>query len=360
MADLSEFSDGALVTAIYEKYEKTHGAEQARTYLGASIIGKECARALWYDFRFASKEKFGGRMYRLFQTGHLAEPRFVADLRAVDVEVHDVDPATGKQFGFSDHGGHMRGHMDGCARFIPGGGRAWHCCEFKTHSDKSFKELRNKGLATAKPQHHAQMQWYMGQSGMERGLYLAVNKNTDELYAERIKFDKVLFEQLQAKAEGIIFASTPPAKLSNDPKYYLCNWCPHKEVCHDHKVPALSCRTCVHSTPEREGDGRWSCAKHRVDIPVNVQRIGCGDHLPLPFLLTYAEAIDAGEDWIEFQRKDNGEKFMVLTKDAQYPSHKPVGFAYRSAEVSAAVDHRAICDPDIEKFRTTFGATIIA
>ncbi len=360
MADLSEFTESPVVTAIYEAYEKKHGAELSRTYLGASIIGKECARALWYDFRWASKTTFEGRMYRLFQTGHLEEPRFVADLRAIGVEVYDVDPATGKQFGFQGWGGHMRGHMDGCARKIPGGGMTWHVVEFKTHSEKSFKELAKNGVKVAKPQHYAQMQWYMGRSDMTRALYLAKNKNSDELYAERIQFDRVYYERLEAKAEGIIFANTPPGRISDDPKFYLCNWCDHKAVCHGHKVPALSCRTCVHSTPEESGDARWSCAKKLADIPVQVQRTGCGDHLPLPFLLTYAEAMDAGEDWIEFKRKDNGEEFVVLTKDASHPSHKPAGYAYRSAEICAASDHRAICNPDVENFRTTFGATIIA
>lgn len=359
MADLSEFTESPVVTAIYEAYEKRYASEPARTYLGASIIGKECARALWYDFRWASKTTFDGRMYRLFQSGHLEEPRFVADLRAIGVEVYDVDPATGKQFGFEGHGGHMRGHMDGCARKVPGGGMKWHVVEFKTHSEKSFKELR-KGVQEAKPQHYAQMQWYMGKSGMERALYLAKNKNSDELYAERIRFDRVYYERLQAKAGWIIFSNSPPDRISDDPKYFLCNWCDHKAVCHGHKVPALSCRTCVHSTPMENGDARWSCAKKLSDIPVQVQRTGCGDHLPLPFLLTYAEANDAGEDWIEFVRKDNKEAFMVLTKDATYPSHKPVWPAYRSAEICAAADHKAICDPDIEKFRTTFNAIIIA
>lgn len=362
MVDLSEFQDHPLVKAIYEAYEKKHGTEAARNYLGASIIGKECERALWYDFRWASTRKFDGRMYRLFQTGHLEEPRLVADLRAAGVEVYDTDPATGKQFGFQDFGGHMRGHMDGCARKVPAGGMKWHVVEFKTHSAKSFKDLTGKGVQTSKPQHYAQMQWYMGKSGMERGLYLAKNKDNDELYAERVKFDRVEFERIQAKAERIIFAGAPPSRISDDPKFYVCNMCDHKAVCHNHKGVNLSCRTCVHSTPERNGDARWSCAKDAdrnvSSIPIHVQRTGCGHHLPLPFLVTYAEAVDAGADWIEFKRKDNGETFLVLAAEAEHPSHKPPGFAYRSREVCAASDHKTICDPGVETFRATFGAII--
>lgn len=358
MPDISDFTD-PIVAAIYEQYEKRGEAEKLRTYLGASVIGKECRRALWYAFRWATKEKFDGRMLRLFQTGHLAEPRFVADLRSIGAKVYDVDPANGKQFGFVDHGGHARGHMDGCAQGIPGGGQKWHVLEFKTHSAKSFATLKKDGVKKAKPEHYAQMQWYMGKSGMDRALYLAVNKDTDELYSERIEFDRVFFEQIQAKFDTIIFASSPPPKISDDPKFYICNWCAHKGVCHGNQVPAVSCRTCVHATPERDGDGRWSCAKHGPEIPVHAQRTGCGDHLPLPFLLTYADAIDAGEGWIEFKRNDNGATFVVAAHGVTPPGELVTMPRYASHEISAAADHKAICDPEIEKFRTGFGGVIV-
>ena len=359
MPDISQHTD-QLVADIYAQYEKREGSEKSRTYLGASVIGKECKRALWYAFRWASKETFDGRMLRLFQTGHLAESRFVADLRSIGATVFDMDPATHKQFGYVDHGGHARGHMDGAVQNIPGGGKKWHVAEFKTHSAKSYATLKKDGVKKAKPEHYAQMQWYMGKSGMDRALYLAVNKDTDELYSERIEFDKVFFEQIQAKFDSIIFASSPPSKLSEDPKFYICNWCAHNSVCHGNQVPAVSCRTCVHSTPERtpETEGRWSCAKAGPDssIPIEVQRTGCGQHLPLPFLLTYADPVDAGEGWIEFKRKDNQAEFVVAVGGVTHPyPHIPI---YTTQEISAAKDHRAICDPEIENFRTQFNATI--
>lgn len=359
MADIENFID--LVTAaIYEQYKKSGDAEKARPYLGASAIGGECKRALWYSFRWASKEDFDGRMYRLFQSGHLAEPRFIADLRAIGCTVWDCDPATGKQFGASHFGGHMRGHCDGVAKGIPGGGNKPHLLEFKTHSAKSFADLKKKGMQSAKPQHWAQCQWYMGKMNLDRALYLAVNKDTDELYSERIEFDQVEYEKILAKGESIIFATEPPPKISDDPKFYLCNWCAHNAVCHGNRTPALSCRTCVHATPEREGDGRWSCAKHGPEIPVHAQRAGCGHHLPLPFLVTYASAIDAGDGWIMFQRKDNPAKQFIVTDEATpLPADLPLQqFIYASKEISAAKDHRAICDPGIEEFRTTFGGMI--
>lgn len=358
MADISTSVD-PIVGSIYEAYEKRHGQEPPRTYLGSSIIGKECARAIWYDFRWASPVQFDGRMYRLFQTGHLEEPRLVEDLRSIGATVWEVDPANGQQFGVSSHGGHMRGHCDGVAKNIPGGGAKPHLLEFKTHSAKSFAELVKKGVEKAKPQHFAQMQDYMGKLDLERALYMAKNKDTDELYSERLKADKVEFLKIQEKADRIIFSDDPPPKISDDPKFFLCNWCDHNAVCHGGRVPQVSCRTCVHATPEREGDARWSCklAGPESEIPVEVQRTGCPDHLPLPHLVTYATPQDAGENWVMFKRKDNGRTFIVTTGKVPFaPQEHPM---YSTHEISAAKDHRCIADPGVEQIRTQFpGATI--
>lgn len=358
MADISDVID-PIVSAIFEQYEKKHGAEPARPYLGGSAIGKECIRALWYDLRWSSPTEFDGRMYRLFQTGHLAEPRFVSDLRSIGATVWDCDPATGKQFSFSDHSGHMRGNLDAVAKNIPSGGSKPHLVEMKTHSAKSFKELKAKGVKAAKPQHYAQCMMYCGWAGLERALYLAVNKDTDELYAERIEFDPVEFERLRAKAKTVIFSQEPPPKLSQDPSFYICKFCSHKDVCHGHRVPPVSCRTCVHATPELEGDGRWSCALVGPEsaIPIHIQRVGCEGHLPLPFLLTYADAIDAGEGWIEFKRHDNGLEFVVAASGVTHPY--PDFPVFTTQEISAAKDHRCIGDAGIEALRKQFDGKIV-
>lgn len=54
------------------------GNDGHRGHMGASLIGKECARSIWYDFFWATKSAFGGRMVRLFNRGHLEEGRFIA------------------------------------------------------------------------------------------------------------------------------------------------------------------------------------------------------------------------------------------------------------------------------------------
>jgi hypothetical protein len=107
---------------------------------------------------------------------------------------------------------------------------------------------------------------------------------------------------LMAKAERVVFASTPPSRLSDDPSFFKCRFCPYKPVCHGCKIPEANCRTCAHATPERGGDGAWSCAKSRDMKP------GCTAHLFIPHIMPPdLEVSDTGDDWVEYLDKDTGE-----------------------------------------------------
>jgi len=277
------------VHRIYQAYE-SDAEDGNRPHLGASLIGHACERYLWLTFRWVDAKKFPGRMLRLFETGQLEEARFVRNLRRIGIEVHDVTP-DGKQWRVSDLGGHFGGSMDGAGVGFVEAPKTWHVLEFKTHNDKSFADLQKNGVQKAKPQHYAQMQVYMGLTGMERAFYLAVNKNTDELYSERVDFDPVEFAKLKARAERVINANEPPLRCSNDPSWYVCKLCSFHENCHGNKPPKASCRTCAHATPEMDGDSRWSCAHHNADIPLDVQRKGCEHHRFIPVLLEKAGAV---------------------------------------------------------------------
>jgi len=271
------------VARIYEAYEND-ADDGNRPHLGASLIGHACERYLWMTFRWVDSKKFPGRMLRLFETGQLAEARFTANLRRIGVEVHDVTP-DGQQWRVSDLGGHFGGSMDGAARGFPEAPKTWSVVEMKTHNDKSFAALVKEGVQKSKPMHYAQMMVYCGYTGMDRAVYLAVNKNTDELYSERIEFDPVEFARLKARAERVIRAAEPPLKCSEDPSWYVCKICSFHENCHGEAAPAVTCRTCAHSTPEMDGDSRWSCTQHRADRTIEDQRTGCDQHRYIPILL---------------------------------------------------------------------------
>lgn len=294
------------VKAIYDAIEAAHD-EGERTYLGASVIGDACERKLWYAFRWASPpENFSGRMLRLFATGHEQESRLIADLRRAGITVHDREGE--KQIGVSSVGGHFRGHLDGIAENVPEAPKTLHVLECKTHSAKSFKELCAMGVGGAKPMHLAQMQVYMHLMGIDRALYLAVCKDDEQIYSERVEYDSALAIGLIAKAERIITANSPPPRLHDDIEAkaaWECRYCSMRGICHDGAMPRTNCRTCLHSDAAMDGNGKWWCARHSREIDAEQQRAGCPNHLHIPALIP-GKQVDASEDeeWVEYVMRD--------------------------------------------------------
>lgn len=228
-----------------------------RSHLGASVLGKECGRAIWYSFHWFTRSKFDGRMLRLFNRGHLEEGRLIAALLTIGVQIYQQDEH-GKQFRISGVGGHFGGSGDGVAIGIPdlpAGTPA--LLEFKTHNAASFKKLAEQGVRGAKFEHWVQMQTYMSKMGIPVALYMAVNKNDDEIHAELVQLDSASAEQFADRARTIILMKQPPAKINESPGWFACNWCDHKGVCHQKKQPERNCRTCTHS--EAREDGTWRC-----------------------------------------------------------------------------------------------------
>lgn len=269
---------------IYQAYE-ADASDGRRPHLGASIIGHACERYLWLSFRWALTKKFSGRMLRLFETGQLEEARIVRNLRRLGVQVHETAP-DGKQWSFFEVGGHFGGSMDSALLGLPEAPKTWHVGEFKTHNEKSFKDLVDKGVQRSKPQHYAQMQSYMGLAGMERALYFAVCKNNDEIYTERVEFDPTEFAKIMARAERVVRANEPPLKISNDPSWYVCKMCDFHDLCHGDEAPDVNCRTCAHSTPEVDGDGRWSCREFGdIGYLAQLESDKCRSHRYIPILL---------------------------------------------------------------------------
>lgn len=280
------------VTRIYAAWVKKGSAEPPRRYLGASVAGHECDRFLWLHFRGLFRERFDGRMYRLFDRGRREEAVFCNELRSIGCEVWEVNPETGSQFEVSALGGHFGGHLDAVALGVPEAPKTPHVCEFKTHGDTSFRKLAKAGVKVAKPMHFAQMQIYMGMMELERALYLAVDKDTDELYAERLHFDRAFFNAAMLRVKRIIEGAYAE-RCATRRDDFRCKACPARAVCWHETGTVFSrvlgwhdCRSCCHATAETGGtDERreWSCRLgHTCTIGRGCQ---CADHLVIPALI---------------------------------------------------------------------------
>ena len=329
------------VRSIYRMHEDR--AERApRPYLGCSELGEACSRRLWLSFRWAGREQFDGRMLRLFGTGEREEARLIEELVAIGVEVE------GPQFEVEAFGGHLKGHLDGAVLGLEEAPKAWHVLEVKTFKAKLFAEIVTKGVAEAKPVHWAQLQLYMGLTGMERAAYFAICKDDDQIDLQRVDFDKSAFAKLMAKAEAVIFADLPPLRISDDPAWFACRFCPFHAQCHGTKVPAMSCRSCAHATPIPAGG--LGCEYHGAELDEPSQRAGCGEHRYIPILLEHvAELVEASDgNRVRWRNKLTGRTF-----------DQP---GYDSSELANAADFRVIGDDFVQEFKKVFGneARVIA
>lgn len=333
------------VAAIFAAYERDADRGH-RPHLGASVIGHECARYLWLSFRWTGVEKMSGRVLRLLETGQQQEARLVADLRRIGVTVSDR-MEDGRQWRVAAHGGHFAGSMDAAGVGFPEAPRTWHVVEFKTSNAKAFKELQRDGVRKAKPMHFVQMQCYLHLTGMERAAYLVVNKDTDDLYFERVEYDEAFAEKTLDRAGRIIFAPEPPPGLSTDPAWHECKFCPFHDLCHGTAAPAVSCRTCAHATPMH--DGGWRCERHGRDLTLDDQRVACADHRFIPSLLArFAEVVDSDGDSVRYRNTLTGREFT----NGPAPG-------YLSTEIHAADDKRALGDPVTDALRLEFEGHVV-
>lgn len=266
-----------------------------RSHLGASLLGGDCNKAIWFGFRWVTKGKFDGRILRLFNRGHLEEGRIIPLFLMIGCTVFQQDE-NGKQFRISWAEGHAGGSGDGVVGGLPDlPASTYALCEFKTHSEKSFIELagkladwrahlqdpiRNpftgKGVRDAKPEHYVQMQSYMRKMGLAVAIYVAVNKNTDDLYMELITLNSETADQYLDKGERLVWAPEAPPGISTSPGFWKCRFCDHKPVCHEGAEPERNCRTCDFASPQPGAE--WHCAKFGLVLSKEEQAAGCDDY----------------------------------------------------------------------------------
>lgn len=258
--------------------------EGHRSHMGASILGKECARAIWMTFHWTTKENFTGRILRLFQRGHLEEARFLALLHIIGVQLYFRD-ADGNQYRIKDADGHIGGSGDGIGVGVPDlpSGTA-AVLEFKTHSDKSFLKLVQEGVRSSKFEHYIQMQIYMRKMGIPAALYMAANKNTDDLYAEIIHLEPELADEFLGRGNKLVYMPDAPKRLNDSPGFWKCRFCNHRPVCHLKAAPDVNCRSCVHAKPApQDGLGQWHCTRYDWLITKDVIKVGCEKYQAIRF-----------------------------------------------------------------------------
>ena len=212
-----------------------------RTHLGASEIGTDCQRKLWYRFRWIVKPEFEPRMKRLLNRGHMEEERILDYLRGIGCVVKPFDDSYRLLIDLTDNSryfcvhcndlvfdeldsmgaidvsndflhikkaneqgvkypvqyscsaveGHFGGSCDGRG-YLPKhyGIEEEILFEFKTANEKSFNGLLKDGMQKHQPLHYAQCCAYGYLMKLNYVCYVSACKNDDRLYLEILPFWK--------------------------------------------------------------------------------------------------------------------------------------------------------------------------
>jgi hypothetical protein len=273
-----------LSTAMHKAVDKAiedANEEGYRNHLGASVIGNECLRYLFYHFRWMHRETHSGRMLRLFKVGHGLEVRVRYWLKQIGFEFIDGLDDSGKQLGFSDLLGHFGGSVDGIFIAPMWGITEPTGLECKTSQTGSpFNDLSKKGMREAKDQHFIQNSVYGKGLNFKQILYVCEDKNDSQWYFELLPLDESTADAAYKKAEFIILeAKEPPQKISNKRNFFKCNMCSMQGICHDGVKPDVNCRSCQNSQPIDNGE--WYCSLYNSIIPKEAIITACPEHRPI-------------------------------------------------------------------------------
>lgn len=273
---------GRVIPTISDAFDPRNGR---RSHLGVSTIGDPCARKLFFQFRWVARPKHSGRILRLFNRGHMEEGRFIAMLLTAGFKVWQQD-AEGHQYRISELGGHFGSAIDGIVVGCPDmpDPNTPILTEMKTHGEKSFVKLKKEGMRESKPTHYAQVQVYMRKMGLAACLYIAVNKNTDEIYCELIALDTAVADQFIDRGCKIVLTHEPPVGLSlKGASWFECKMCDYADHCYRGELPVVSCRTCVYSRAIE--DGTWKCFNPVVNrtITTDEQIEACSHYEMAPY-----------------------------------------------------------------------------
>ena len=230
---IGEFIDALMDQALLAE----HTAMPSRDYLGASRIGEPCARRLCYELIRVPVDagaEFPGRLLRVFETGHRFEEMTIRWLRLAGFDLR-THKRNGEQFGFSTAEGRFRGHIDGVIIAGPEVGLEYPALfEHKALRQASWQAIVKKGLKAAKPVYWAQVQVYMAYLTIERTLFAALDKDSQALHFELVRFDPSEAQALSDKAVDILRAVAAGEllpRIATASDFYLCRFCPYAHRC---------------------------------------------------------------------------------------------------------------------------------
>jgi hypothetical protein len=207
-------------------------AELPRPYLGASIVGDECARKVQYEWW--CKPLLAARVRSIFARGHFFEARTREQLIAAGFRF-----APDSELAFSSANGDLQGHADGLILAGPDLPNVhldypalWEC---KALNGKNWRAIERDGLEKTLPKYAAQVALYQAYLDKTNpALFTAVNADTCEILHFAVPFNPERAQHWSDRAAMIIAATRAGELLPrfiDNPNDWRCKLCAHRERC---------------------------------------------------------------------------------------------------------------------------------
>lgn len=210
---------------IYNNILNKKISEPERLCIGFSEIGHPCSRYLWIKYHYPQlKEHFSEKQATIFENGHWVERKLIQQMRDSGIII------TGQQKEASYFDGKFKGHIEGFIENHPEYGKVPF--EIKGLNQTSFKELVKKGVKENFYNYYVQAQINMFSHGFNKLVFIAENKNNQDLYEEVIFLDSDCVNGTIKKAESVLFGPIPKG-ISSRRDWWQCIHCQfnHDEAC---------------------------------------------------------------------------------------------------------------------------------
>lgn len=213
------------LTSIISK--TTHVPRETITnYVGASSIGADCLRQIWYRYHQPDK----AIRYNSEPTGFdVRETLTQGILNALQLSGLSLAlPSAENHFlmFFDKDLPYFKGHPSALW------GEEDAIIYIKVTNESGFKQFRDAGLERWSPKYYSQMQAYLGMSERLKAYVLCINKDNNRIHDETVLFEPDYYSQLKMRALFVHEVDEPPQRINQSPFYIACKSCNFRNECH--------------------------------------------------------------------------------------------------------------------------------
>lgn len=187
--------------------EERRNQARPRVKISEMAAGR-CGRALWLGLAGQPLQSASGPLVRAAERGRLARQLVARDLRRAGFT---VEWQSALECGY-----------------IYGLTRRPHLLEIQAVPEALFKRLEKFGLGAAIDL-EISLQSRLGRAKMKQALFVAENKNTQELYFEKVRFDPDIFREVKQNLEAARGLAAAPAGCFDD----SCSTCGFRARCQE-------------------------------------------------------------------------------------------------------------------------------